>query len=145
MDPSTDLEKTVTGTSVQENGEKAVDVQESAGVEDGEKAIDSTTTLSNPPPPVAEAGGVNEPATLAAESLQICAAGFTDAPPPLPFSCWDHKLSICVFWFFILAEACFIPESFYYGLTFGTTLNHGACKSWTPLADSIKLANSLTE
>lgn len=26
-------------------------------------------------------------------------------------------------------HGCFIPESFYYGLTFGTTLNHGACES----------------
>jgi hypothetical protein len=129
MDTSSNPEKTLTGSGVPEDGENAVDVQMSASVEDVEKPIESTATLSKAPPPGTEAGDGNEPSALAAESLQKCANVFADAPPPLPFSCWHHKLSICVFWLFILAEVCFIPESFYYGLTFGTTLNHGACES----------------
>src|SRR5438105_2017686 len=113
MDTPSDPEESVTDSCVQGDGEKDVDAQTSAGAEDGEKAMDSTTFLS-PPRPVPETGDRNEPYALATGSLQICAEAFTDAPPPLPFSCWDHKLSICVFWFFILAEVCFIPESFYY-------------------------------
>lgn len=49
-------------------------------------------------------------------------------PPPLPYSLYEHKLTIFVFWFLIAAESCFIPISFYYGLLFGTNLRHGACK-----------------
>jgi hypothetical protein len=127
MDTSSDPEKTVTSSSPHDGGEKAVDEPIAEGEE---KTIDSTTTSSTSPPPLppAEAGDRNGPSTSAVESLQRVAEVSTDAPPPLPFSCWDHKLSICIFWFFILAEVCFIPESFYYGLWFGTTLNHGARK-----------------
>jgi hypothetical protein len=129
MSTSPDPEKTIAALNLHDNGEKTVDEPISLQPEGGEKAIDSSTTSSTSPPPPAEADDHNEPFALAAEGLQRSEHGFTDAPPPLPFSCWDHKLSICVFWFFILAEVCFIPESFYYGLWFGTTLNHGACKS----------------
>lgn len=50
------------------------------------------------------------------------------APPPLPYSLKEHKFTISLFWFLIAAESCFIPISFYYGLTFGTNLRHGARK-----------------
>src|SRR5436309_1318557 len=116
MDTPSNPEESVTDSCVQGDGEKAVDAQTSAGAGEGEKVIDSTTVLSIPPPPVAEADDRNEPCALATANLQTCAEAFTDAPTPLPFSCWDHKLSICVFWFFILAEVRIIPESFYYGL-----------------------------
>ena len=49
-------------------------------------------------------------------------------PPPLPYSLWGHKFSICFFWFLILAESCFVPISLYYGLIYGTNLRHGARK-----------------
>jgi hypothetical protein len=51
-----------------------------------------------------------------------------ELPPPLPFSLHEHRLAIIIFWTAIAAEVCFIPISFYYGLWFGTDLNHGACK-----------------
>ena len=81
------------------------------------------------PAPFAETDDHNEASVMATESLQRFGKGFTEAPPSLPFFCWDHKLSIYIFWSFILAEVCFVPESFYYGLTIGTSLNHSACKS----------------
>ena len=54
------------------------------------------------------------------------------APPPLPFTLREHKLSICVSWGLIAAEICFVPISIYYGLWFGTDLNHGACECICP-------------
>jgi hypothetical protein len=46
-------------------------------------------------------------------------------PPPLPYNLRQHKLTICVFWFLIVSEICFIPISFFYGLWFASKLNHG--------------------
>jgi hypothetical protein len=119
--------KTITASGIPRDSEKVVGEPIAPLAEGDEKATESTVTSSASPPPV-KTDNHNEPPPLAAESL-IFPDDFTEAPPPLPFSCWDHKFSIGVFWFFILAEVCFIPESFYYGLWFSTTLNHGACKS----------------
>jgi hypothetical protein len=124
MDTASDPEKTVTASDLPNEREKGFGDPIPPLAEGDGKAIESTTTSSTSPPP-AETDNHHEPSALAAESLRF-PGDFTDAPPPLPFSCWDHKFTICVFWFFILAEVCFIPESFYYGLWFGTTLNHGA-------------------
>lgn len=52
-----------------------------------------------------------------------------ERPPPLPYCLWDHKLSISVFWFLILAESFFVPIALYYGLIYGTNLREGARKS----------------
>lgn len=128
MSTPSDPEKTITAPSLHTDGEKAADKPRPIGVEAEEKEIDYITTPSTSPAPPAEAHNHYKSLVLAAKSPQGFADTFADAPQPLPFSCWDHKLSIGVFWFFILAEVCFIPESFYYGLWFGTTLNHGACK-----------------
>jgi hypothetical protein len=125
MSTSSDLEKTITASGLHNDVEK-IEADVSSQTESKEKATGSTAASMAYPTSLAETNNHNT-SVVATESLQRL--GFTEAPPPLPFSCWDHKLSICIFWFFILAEVCFIPESFYYGLTFGTTLNHGACKS----------------
>jgi hypothetical protein len=116
---TSDLERTITASSLHNDVEK-IEEGVPPQAESKENAMESTAAS------MAETNDHNT-SVVATESPQRL--GFIEAPPPLPFSCWDHKLSICIFWFFILAEVCFIPESFYYGLTFGTTLNHGACKS----------------
>ena len=64
MDTPSGPEENVTDSCVQGDGEKDVDAQTSAGAEDGEKAMDSTTFLS-PPRPVPETGDRNEPYALA--------------------------------------------------------------------------------
>lgn len=129
MDTPSTREKTATGSSIQGDEEKVFLAGIPPEAEDEAKVLDHTITVPTSPTPPAQADDGNQASALAAQSPPRFADGFPDAPPPLPFSCWDHKLSICVFWFFILAEVCFIPESLYYGLTFGTTLNHGARKS----------------
>jgi hypothetical protein len=120
---TSDLQKAITPSGLY-NGVEEIKKEMSPQTESKEKATASTPH----PAPLAETDNHNGASAMAMESLQRFGEGYTEAPPPLPFSCWDHKLSICIFWFFILAEVCLIPESFYYGLTFGTTLNHGACK-----------------
>jgi hypothetical protein len=128
MSTSSDLQKTITASDLHNDVEK-IEKDVLSQTESKEKTIESTAASTTYPAPLAETDDHNGASVTASESLQRFGEGFTEAPPPLPFSCWDHKVSICIFWFFILAEVCFIPESFYYGLTFGTTLNHGACKS----------------
>lgn len=46
--------------------------------------------------------------------------------PYLPYNLRDHKFSIAIYWTAIGAECCFIPISFYYGLSNGTDLRPGA-------------------
>jgi hypothetical protein len=124
---TSDLRKTITASDLYNDVEE-IKKRLSPQTESKEKIIESTAASTRHPAPLAETDNHNGASAMATESLQKSGEVFTEAPPPLPFSCWDHKLSICIFWFFILAEVCLIPESFYYGLTFGTTLNHGACK-----------------
>ena len=142
MSSTSDAERTLRSPSLEQHElqEKAAE-QSPPPAHDEEKAItessadSATQDPSQHPtdlsPPTAEAETHVQPSVLAPENLQRYAEGFTDQPPPLPFSAWNRKLSITIFWFFILAETCFIPVSFYYGLWFGTTLNHGACKLHT--------------
>lgn len=47
-------------------------------------------------------------------------------PPPLPYTLHTRIFSITWFWFLIVAETFLVPVGLYYGLWFGTTLNHGA-------------------
>ena len=126
MSPS-DLQKAITASGLHNDVEE-IEKGMSPQTESKEKTIESTAASTPHLALLAETDNHNGASAIATEGLQRFGGGFTEAPPPLPFSCWDHKLSICIFWFFILAEVCLIPESFYYGLTFGTTLNHGACK-----------------
>jgi hypothetical protein len=102
-------------------------------LEDQEKAVDTTALSSQPSTSSAPAqehpdneGPASPASILTPQNRQQYAQASSDIPPPLPYSCWDHKLSIGIFWFFILAETCFVPVSLYYGLWFGTTVNHGA-------------------
>jgi hypothetical protein len=106
-------------------------------LEDKEKAVDTTAPSSQPSTssaPAQEHPDDERPASpasvLASQNPQRYAQGLSDIPPPLPYSCWNHKLSIGIFWFFILAETCFVPISLYYGLWFGTTVRHGARMSF---------------
>lgn len=46
--------------------------------------------------------------------------------PHLPYDLGEHKLSIFLYWTAIATECCFIPISFYYGLSNGTDLRPGA-------------------
>src|SRR5271168_3846339 len=131
MSTSSDLEKTITASGLHNDVEK-IEEGVSSQTESKEKAIESTA---------ASMAETNDHHTSAAATESLQRLGFTEAPPPLPFSCWDHKLSICIFWFFILAEVCLIPESFYYGLTFGTTLNHGACEFSFPSSSVLCFPN----
>jgi hypothetical protein len=122
-----DLQKTITVSGLDNDVEKIEKVV-SSQTESKETTIESTAASTPHAAPLVETENHHGASATTTESLQTFGAGLIEVPPPLPFSCWDHKLSIYIFWFFILAEVCLIPESFYYGLTFGTTLNHGACK-----------------
>lgn len=46
--------------------------------------------------------------------------------PSLPYDLREHKFKIAIFWFFIGSEICFIPISFYYGISSRTSLDSGA-------------------
>ena len=50
----------------------------------------------------------------------------SEGPPPLPYNLREHKLTIAFFWFLIATECCFVPISFYYGLSNATDLRPGA-------------------
>ena len=68
----------------------------------------------------------SQPMTLSSDPAAAAEETYEDGPPALPFSIYEHKRAVFLFWFAIAAESCFIPLSFFYGFWFGTNLNHGA-------------------
>lgn len=54
------------------------------------------------------------------------ANGLATGPPPLPYNLREHKLTISIFWFLILAECTLIPIIFYFTISNLTDLRPGA-------------------
>lgn len=45
------------------------------------------------------------------------------APPELPYSLRQHKLSIAIAWTVLIINSCILPLALFYGLWFGTSLS----------------------
>jgi len=52
--------------------------------------------------------------------------GVVTEPPPLPYTLHHHKKSLTLLAILLLLEFGILPVSIFYGLWFGTNLNHGA-------------------
>lgn len=118
-------------------------LQKKAPSPHGDENKDKASTLAVPPAVATrsnESSGMSSPLRIAAVK-QSNLEKFNsitrrdkrhhlDVPPPLPIDLRRHKFSISVFTFLALAECCFVPIGFYYGLSKGTNMRSGKLSLW---------------
>ena len=54
-------------------------------------------------------------------------------PPPLPYSLHGRKKSIAIWWTLLTTDSCVLQNGLFYGLWYGTRLNHNICELRDPV------------